>query len=525
MNQYYSRLARSFPLIVATAVSLCIAINSTPMFAVVVISDGFGDGDLNNDGTLDGNVQGSVEDETWIPGRLFVDGMSDEPENTEVTTALDAQDTGIRWIQMRGFTSAQGNFPGAGDSKPRLSIVNDGGQIETTTGTGGINRPALDGYAMSWESKGGGSSAAGFFDQNVALGPNVGDQVKVSFDFRLWGDTPNAEDLMPDASELRFGLYQDTDDELGTLNPFAGRQVDENGDPLPDQPNLLTPNDFSDSFRGAVWGQDEGLFSGRLKLANIADPSSLVGAIGDTGYQAGVFVGDNFTNAQQANGGGTRIREEQNTEQILQGSSVNNGGDISVIAQPENLNPDPLGTPIFDFVNMETEKKYNIALTLERATTTEEGDSIMTILTITDIATSEEFTLSGVDEDPLSEDWDYFALRNATSGADEIDFLIDNFLLETFSTAGLPGDFNNDGTVDAVDYAVWRDNLGGASDDVLNGNGDGVDGVNTADYDIWKAEFGNSAAGAGALGAAATPEPSSVVLLSLLLGMLAWRRP
>jgi hypothetical protein len=68
--------------------------------------------------------------------------------------------------------------------------------------------------------------------------------------------------------------------------------------------------------------------------------------------------------------------------------------------------------------------------------------------------------------------------------------------------SGLPGDYNEDGTVNAADYAVWRD--GGSPDDTIAG------------YNLWKANFGNSGGGAGAsaaaLDAVAAPEPSTVAL-------------
>jgi hypothetical protein len=80
------------------------------------------------------------------------------------------------------------------------------------------------------------------------------------------------------------------------------------------------------------------------------------------------------------------------------------------------------------------------------------------------------------------------------------------------TSAGLPGDFNEDGTVDAADYVVWRDNLGS----LVSLPNDDTPGVTVADYDVWKAHFGESAA--GALSVANIPEPSTQV--TLLLGSL-----
>jgi autotransporter-associated beta strand protein len=85
------------------------------------------------------------------------------------------------------------------------------------------------------------------------------------------------------------------------------------------------------------------------------------------------------------------------------------------------------------------------------------------------------------------------------------------------AAAGLIGDYNNDGKVDAADYTVWRDNLGGPGS-VLGANRDPLNGgaVSTADYASWKANFGQGA-GSGSFGSAAVPEPTSFVLFAMAL--------
>lgn len=80
---------------------------------------------------------------------------------------------------------------------------------------------------------------------------------------------------------------------------------------------------------------------------------------------------------------------------------------------------------------------------------------------------------------------------------------------------GVPGDYNQNGAVDAADYVVWRDELQDGGAGRADGNQDGT--VNGADYDLWKAHFGQVAAGS-AHSASNTPEPTSV--LYLLLGVL-----
>ncbi len=69
--------------------------------------------------------------------------------------------------------------------------------------------------------------------------------------------------------------------------------------------------------------------------------------------------------------------------------------------------------------------------------------------------------------------------------------------------AHLPGDFNNDGAVDAADYAVWRKS-----------------GGSPAGYDLWRAHFGlsfdvglNSSLISGQSQSAAIPEPTNIALL------------
>lgn len=87
------------------------------------------------------------------------------------------------------------------------------------------------------------------------------------------------------------------------------------------------------------------------------------------------------------------------------------------------------------------------------------------------------------------------------------------------AVAMIPGDYNSDGTVDAADYTVWRDNLGGltslANDDTA--------GVGPDDYDRWQTHFGEpSTPGAGASANVAVPEPATIVLI-LMCAMGGWR--
>lgn len=82
---------------------------------------------------------------------------------------------------------------------------------------------------------------------------------------------------------------------------------------------------------------------------------------------------------------------------------------------------------------------------------------------------------------------------------------------------GAAGDFNDDGSVDAVDYTVWRNNLG--TNHILAGhgdeNGDSLNLVDMDDYTLWKANYGWVApAEIGAGGVAPVPEPGALGLLA-----------
>jgi hypothetical protein len=88
----------------------------------------------------------------------------------------------------------------------------------------------------------------------------------------------------------------------------------------------------------------------------------------------------------------------------------------------------------------------------------------------------------------------------------------------------LPGDYNLDGVVDAVDYTVWRNNL---DTNFVDADGDGSGTVDAGDYTIWKNNYGNTAdnAGAGSGGLSNVPEPCVVLLAGqlLMLGLLGSR--
>ena len=75
----------------------------------------------------------------------------------------------------------------------------------------------------------------------------------------------------------------------------------------------------------------------------------------------------------------------------------------------------------------------------------------------------------------------------------------------------IPGDFNQDGAVDAADYIVWRK---------------GIPPSNTpTDYNLWHTRFGESLTGGSGASSGVVPEPTSLALLLFATPFALLRRP
>ncbi len=81
-------------------------------------------------------------------------------------------------------------------------------------------------------------------------------------------------------------------------------------------------------------------------------------------------------------------------------------------------------------------------------------------------------------------------------------------------SAAVPGDYNNNGSVDAADYTQWRDALG--TNTVLTNDPTGGM-IGAAQYNTWRNNFGQSGNLTALTSAESVPEPAGVVVLLALL--------
>jgi len=87
---------------------------------------------------------------------------------------------------------------------------------------------------------------------------------------------------------------------------------------------------------------------------------------------------------------------------------------------------------------------------------------------------------------------------------------------------GIPGDYNQNGTVDAADFVVWRNNQG-TTNPLPNDPTGGT--VGNSQYNTWRVNFGQTAgSGSGAGVSSAVPEPTSLAILTTAMLVMGPRR-
>jgi T5SS/PEP-CTERM-associated repeat protein len=99
-------------------------------------------------------------------------------------------------------------------------------------------------------------------------------------------------------------------------------------------------------------------------------------------------------------------------------------------------------------------------------------------------------------------------------------FAANDIILDQYVSIVLPGDYNNNGAVDAADYILWRN--GGP----LANETETLNFATPEDYAVWRAHFGMIDGSASAAANVAVPEPlTSSLLLAALSAATFLRRP
>ncbi len=89
-------------------------------------------------------------------------------------------------------------------------------------------------------------------------------------------------------------------------------------------------------------------------------------------------------------------------------------------------------------------------------------------------------------------------------------------IFESPSSEELAGDYNEDGTVDAADYTVWRDSVGSIAGTLPNDIDGGIIGM--AQYSTWVSNYGMSNPLSSEVSSIAVPEPTALLLATIAIG-------
>jgi PEP-CTERM motif len=111
-----------------------------------------------------------------------------------------------------------------------------------------------------------------------------------------------------------------------------------------------------------------------------------------------------------------------------------------------------------------------------------------------------------------------YGTGSSENGIKEMFF--DNLMI---TRPGLDGDYNNDGSVDAADYVVWR-NTSGQSGVGLAADGNRNNRIDAGDYDVWRANFNPTPHTSVGSDITAVPEPETFLLMTLAIAGVSTRQ-
>jgi hypothetical protein len=334
-----------------------------------------------------------------------------------------------------------------------------------------------------------------------------------------------------DAADLYAASGASATGELYILNPANGATITDVG-PLNDS----TARNFGmsaiafDPVSGVLYGSSANAnldTSTRGQLVTINPATGLVTPIGGFGLAAGGTMTDiafdpvtHVLYGIPSNGGASLFTIDTTTGQsTLVGSSgfgATNGGGIAVSSSGTIY-----GSPLP--ANFGTYDKTTGAYTNIAAPTLPNGRGYGALKFNGDVLYGLEVRniLQALPPHLVTIDTTTGAVTDL--GTTAADFL-DGIAFKPSAAAGVQGDYNSNGVVDAPDYVMWRNNVGQST---LPNRGTGITGpVGVADYNFWRSHFANtSGSGAGELSNSPVPEPSTLLLFAAgVLGALSTHR-
>jgi len=114
----------------------------------------------------------------------------------------------------------------------------------------------------------------------------------------------------------------------------------------------------------------------------------------------------------------------------------------------------------------------------------------------------------------------YGSTTSAAPAENQFDEFFAGTGVVTVSASFLSADFNNSGSVDSTDFAIWKGGFGNATGQTkANGDANGDQAVSGADFLIWQQQFGSGPAAAAA--GVPAPEPGSALLVLLAVPLAA----
>ncbi len=223
-----------------------------------------------------------------------------------------------------------------------------------------------------------------------------------------------------------------------------------------------------------------------------------LGTIGSSG--GSLAVGSDATGGQEVD------RSETDFVSIANSADADFFSFTLAAAATVDLTITPLGGEFYQGVEGGTQSLFDANSRNNLALTLFDTNGTTLLASADNTAAGGVESLTGIS---LADPGEYFV---RVSGANDAVQLYE--LAIAAAVAGLPGDYNNDGVVDAADYTVWRDSLG-ESGSGLAADGDGNGAVDNADYTLWLDNYGTASASGGLAEITSVPEPGSALLLLL----------